>query len=156
MTSHPFAFRSLAGVEPGVTTLNDVQDRFGDPDSQSLTQSSNATGGDPGGDLIWHYPLLGVQVYIGRDDTEALNPLVDEVHIIAPFDQPLRCGLHIGQSLESARKVIQENFQVTDEYEDAIYFVPAIGYRLLASVENLNTNKVVKIELMRHHDGNAE
>lgn len=156
MTPHPFAFRSLAGVEPGVTTLNDVRDRFGDPDSQSLTRSSDAAGGDRGGDLIWHYPSLGVQVYVGRDDTEMPNPLVDEVHVIAPFDQPLRCGLHIGQSLESARNVVHENFQITDEYEDAIYFVPANGCRLLASIENLDTNKVVKIELMRHHDGNAE
>lgn len=142
-----FTFCSLAGIEPGITTLNDVRHRFGDPESESTTKPSKVFADDPGGDLIWHFESRGVKIFVHRDDVTSPNPPVDEVHVSAPFDEILPCGLHIGQSLESARHLIGEQFVITNEYEDAIDFVASTSKHLLATIENWETDKVVSLLL---------
>ena len=143
-----FEFRSLAGITPGKTLVREVRDRLGDPETEYLTVAYQAAGGDAGGDLGWEFNTLGIKVFIHRDDIERADATIDEVSITAPFDETLTCGLYVGQPLDFARNIIRQNFEVKDEYEDSIYFVPNSDDNMLACVENLTSDKVLNIELM--------
>lgn len=155
----PLSFRSLAGVEPGVTTQAEVREQFGEPEKVSKTKNipKHIAGGDPGGDLVWDYETRGITLHIYSDRLEMPNPIIDEVRVYSPFTAVLPCGLHIGQSISLARSIIASMFLLTEEYEDAIYFKTSNDEALVACVENWDAEEIVAIELMyRRVEGNQD
>ena len=152
--SRSIAFSSLAGIEPGVTTVSQVLSQYGPPDKKSYTKPCSIIEDCPGGDLCWEYVRCGVKIYVHRDDLALWDPKVEEVHVRRPYSAGLPCGLRLGQSSSEARERIARYFEVTDEYEDAIYFVPHEGRALIASVENWDGDEYVSsMELMWTEEG---
>ena len=148
-TTNMSSLRTLADIEPGVTSLSQIRKQFGDPESEGLSPGYKVAGGDVGGDLIWRYESRGITIFVHRNDKCQADPLVEEVRIGAPFRDRLCCGLHVGQDISAARGIVLGNFTVTDEYDDAIYFIPEPGRALLGCAENLDTSEVVYLSLLR-------
>lgn len=151
MRSTPtYYFHRLAGIEPGVTTLFEVRELMGDPESTFLSPSYKIGAREyAGGDLAWVYPSHGVRVFVDRGDVEHPNPVVDSVGITTPRCERLTCGLHVGQSLQAAREIIVDLFEIIDEYEDSIYFSPDSKRDLTACVEHGEADWIESIELTR-------
>jgi len=128
-------FESLSGVYPGISPLDDVLRRFGEP------IISNTSGG--GQRYVFRE---GIEVFV-CGGTNTSNPPVSEVRWTAPCTHTLPCGVRIGQGKAEAIASLRKCHEVIDEYEDAIYFRPSPIAALVASLEFRSEDVVVGIEL---------
>jgi hypothetical protein len=136
-TSH--SFDSLAGVQPGVTTVSEVTSRFGPP---VVSEASE-------GGLFLNFPAHGIAVIVNSIQCGNADPVIDEVRLTSPDAGELPCGIRVGQPQSAALETVRRFYPITDEYEDAVYFRPSLRDDLLASVEFLDAGAVVCLELMR-------
>jgi hypothetical protein len=135
-SSHVFV--SLSGIEPGISKISQVTSRFG---LASIFESSD-------GGLCLDFDKVGVTLFVSPQQRDCGDPLVDEVHLRPPSVERLPCGVFIGQLQSDALEMVWRSYEVTVEYEDAVYFLPSTRGDLLASVEFRHTGTVVEIELM--------
>lgn len=132
------AFDSLADIRPGESTVAHAASRFGSP---SICECSD-------GGWFFSFENHGVQVIVDPIHREDPDPVVSEVHLSSPNVEQLPNGVCLGQSQSDALNAVRRSYEITDEYEDAVYFRPTARDDLLASVEFLRAGVVVRIELM--------
>lgn len=132
-------FESLTGIAPGTSTVAQAVAALGTPTASEASE----------GALLLAFPAHGVDVFVDRADRAAADPVVDEVAITPRCALRLPCGVYLGQPRADAVAILRMSYQVTDEYDDAVYFRPCSRADLLAPVEFRDGPAVVRIELMR-------
>jgi hypothetical protein len=133
-------FESLADIYPGNCTLKDATCRWGTP---QVSESSD-------GGLFFTFPEHGVRVSVASNSMDNPQAIVEEVAIIPPYGGTLPCSIGLGHPKLDALRVIRQSYLIADEYEDAVYFRPSCNPQLLASVEFMEKDVVVLIELMHY------
>lgn len=125
------SFRSLAGIHPGVTRLQEVTRRFGDA---LVSEASD-------GGHFFTFARLGVHVSVAYPQKDLADPVVDEVRLSPPSLEALPCGICLGQNKWNALETLRGLYRITDEYTDAVYFRPDTRDDLLACVEFLEKTR---------------
>jgi len=139
-------FDQLAGICPGVSTVREVTSRFG-----AAARSEASEGG-----FLLHFESYGICIVVARAERDAPDPLVDEVLLTAPSERKLPCGIGVGHDKADALAMLKRSYRITDEFDDAIYFLPCSRDDLLASVEFRAEEVVVGLELMLRGEGRFE
>jgi hypothetical protein len=131
---------SLADLFPGKSTLEDATLRWG---TALVSPSSD-------GSLFYTFSEQGIRLHAVSESDDDQQAVIDEVAIIPPYAGTLPCGVALGDSKLAALQAIRQSYQVTDEFEDAIYFRPSGNSQLLAAVEFMKEEVVLLIELLHY------
>ena len=101
-------FKSISGIEPGVTTMEECRKILGDPDYIEQGPDTYLFGIREAGNKLVYYSRFGLMIMAYNNDTE--NGIVNGILAEAPFDGKTSKGIYIGMPQEELMQIMNENY----------------------------------------------
>lgn len=117
-------FRSLAGIEPGVSRLTEMVAQYGEVEKREITPVEEVCSHSFGGNLVLHWVRKGISAVISSAHASENDPIIEAIYIYAPNLSEGPGGLIVGQAEESARKIINSQFYIAWDLSDSLDVAP--------------------------------